>query len=58
MKLYEKELKELMINDNIFNYFNRNIEFYSDKEAFSNNYEIIFTFLKNKNIKIFKENNL
>jgi hypothetical protein len=47
-----------MINDNIFNNFNRNIEFYSDKEAFSINFEIIFTLLKNKNIKIFKENNL
>jgi hypothetical protein len=51
-------LKKLLTNKIIFNSNLKNIEFYSDKEAFSIDNSILSTILIYKRVKIFKQKSL
>jgi hypothetical protein len=47
-----------MLNEIIFNYNYRNIEFYSNVESFSHDNENLWKILESKRVKIFKQRNL
>jgi hypothetical protein len=47
-----------MLNEIIFNYNYRNIEFYSNVESFSQDNENLWKILESKRVKIFKQRNL